>query len=285
MSSIIKIEIKKAFRHKLFWITLLIASVIALISGFSKIQRYYNENSVMTNRSVPGIIANPDYAMQTLFNSWIGQDYIKMATSLFFLMLPLFAAFPYAWSYFTEYKSGYIKNVISRTCRKNYYLSKYIAVFLSGAIIALIPMLLNIMLVSSFIPAVKPDVFYDSYYAMPVATLGSVLFYDHPWFFMLLRLLLITCFSGLFAVSVIALSFFVHNKVAVLLTPFLVLLALNYLSDMVINSISGIEISPLKFIHAGAGFAKLWIVLLYAVALFVLSLGITMRKGLHDDVF
>lgn len=162
----LKIEIKKALKNVLFVVTLIVASTIALYSAVSVIN-LYNE-SVEINKISEDMyedINNPDLAMSTLFNQWIAEEWTSSGQSLFFLMLPFFASLTYSWSLSSELKSGYIKHMITRMNRKKYFMSKYVAVFIAGGLVITIPMLLNFMTVSSFIPAVRPDIFYDMYYA------------------------------------------------------------------------------------------------------------------------
>ncbi len=200
-------------------------------------------------------------------------------------MLPLFAACPYAWSYLSERKSGYEKNMLTRTTRRRYFLAKYIAVFLSGAFVVVVPMVVNLMTVAAFVPAVSPDVQYDIYYAMPPTAMASWLFYAHPWGFVAFRLFTAALFGGLLAGSVVALSFFVRNRYAVLLIPFLVLVVINYVSGALMEAL-GFSFS-LNYIICGTygDQARGWVVAAYAVLLAVFSFGVTMRRGLRDEVF
>lgn len=283
----LRIELKKATNNWLFWITLGITAVIAVWSGISAVLLYFNDiNMMKLSEEMSACDINPDYGLITLFNKWIGQDYISAATSLFYLLLPIFAVLPYACSYFSERKSGYMKLVITRTYRSTYFLSKYAATFISGAMVIIIPMAINFMVVSSFIPAAAPDVYYDIYYSMPVGSMGSELFYEHPYLFVLFRFVLAAIFSGLIATTVIAISFFVDNRFAVMLIPFLALITINYFSSALLDYTNGIEISPIKFIHGGnLAYPKLWVVLLYGVLLFLFSFGTTMQRGRKNDVF
>ncbi|HBT65682.1 MAG TPA: hypothetical protein DEB10_13580, partial [Ruminococcaceae bacterium] len=157
MLRVLRLELRKAFHNWLFLITLGIAGVIALWSGISVILAYYYDLKMMALRAeVLNAAVNPGHSVITLFNKWIGQDYIAMATSLFYTLLPILAVLPYAWSYFSERKSGYVKLIVTRTHRNTYFLSKYAATFVSGALVITVPMALNFMLVSAFIPASPP---------------------------------------------------------------------------------------------------------------------------------
>lgn len=282
----IKTELRKALGNYLFWLSLAIASGIAIWSALQNISaanEYYS--FIDSLQTTSGIVKNPEYASVTLFNSWIGQDYTAVATTLFFTLLPILCVLPYSWSFFSERRSGYIRQIVSRSSRKTYFLSKYIATFTAGALVILIPMLLNFMLVSSFIPAISPNINYDIYYNVPSANMGAELFYSQPFFFVLMRMFTAALYAGLIATSVISLSFFVKNRFAVLLIPFLALLVLNYFSEALVVKY-GIEISPLDFLGGTSlGIVKTSVVALFALLVFVFSFGITLGKGVRSDVF
>lgn len=79
--------------------------------------------------------------------------------------------------------------------------------FLSGGTVVAVPILLNTAVVSLFVPAIKPDVFYDVYYAEhPWSTL-TPLFYAHPVIYMLLKIIATFIFAGLISELCICVSF------------------------------------------------------------------------------
>ena len=287
MKALLKAEYRKIVRSWPFWVTLAVAMGVALFAATASIRSY--QAAAAMERQVaaydPNTLRNPQNEIQTLFNEWVGQDFSSAGASLFFLMLPLFAACPYAWSYLSERKSGYEKNMLTRTTRQRYFLAKYIAVFLSGAFVVVVPMVVNLMTVAAFVPAVSPDVQYDIYYAMPPTAMASRLFYAHPWGFVAFRLFTAALFGGLLAGSVVALSFFVRNRYAALLIPFLTLVVINYVSSALMEAL-GFSFS-LNYIICGTygDQARGWVVAAYAVLLAVFSFGVTMRRGLRDEVF
>lgn len=236
----------------------------------------------MLSASVSGFSLNPELPGTTLFTSWIGADHISPAASLFYLLLPLIAALGYGWSYCSECKSGYIKNVTTRTSKTNYFLSKYIAVFLAGGMVVTVPILLNIMAVAVFIPAIQPDVFYDVYYAAhPWSTL-TPLFYAHPVVYMLLKIVTTFIFAGLISEICICISFLSKNKFVSVFTPLFLLLFINYLSNTV-NNLP--QISPIQFLHTGKIYVSLSVICLEVVLLFAVSFAVTLVRGKKNDIF
>ena len=286
MKSLFGIEIKKAFDNPRFWASVSVASAIAILSAVSAISMYTREQQIMSRLILgsPDNYLNPDLPIYSLFNRWIGQTYNNMAASLFYLLLPAFAVYSYSWSFFDERQSGYVRNVVVRTGRWRYFFTKYVVVFLSGAVTIIIPMALNLLLVSSVLPAIRPDVYYDIYNGMSSGNMGVELFYEHPWLFVAARLGMAGICGGLCADLVVALSFFIHNRFEVLLMPFILLLVIQYVSGMFQAYIAQIEISPLNFIHGGMSQSRVGIALAYVVVFLVFSFAVTIWRGGKDDV-
>lgn len=283
MQSVLKMELKKAFANKLFLCALCLAAAIAVYSAVFCIHAYHIFGQMdMNSAQITGYALNPELPGTSLFTQWIGKEFISPASSLFYLLMPLLAALGYGWSYCNERKSGYIKSIVTRTPRKNYFLSKYIAVFLSGGAVITIPILLNIMLVAAFVPAIQPDVFYDVYYgAHPWSTL-TPLFYAHPFGYMLLKTAATFVFAGLIATLSLTVTFFNKNVFVVTLTPLFFLLLINYISNSLSNAP---EISPIQFLHSGKVYVSLGVVLCEAILLFVVSFAVTVLRGKKNDIF
>ena len=287
MKNIFSVELRKAFDNPRFWTAVSAASAIAVLSAFTVIRMYTREQQILAQITLasPDNYMNPDLPIYSLFNRWIGQTYNNMAASLFYLLLPAFAVYAYSWSYFDERQSGYVRNVIVRVGRWRYFFPKYAVTFISGTVTVMIPMVVNLMLISSVLPAIRPDVYYDIYNGMSSGNMGVELFYEHPWGFVLLRLGMAGICGGLCAVLVLALSFFIHNRFEVLLIPFIMLLVIQYFSEMFQNYIAEADVSPLNFIHGGMAQSRAGIAAAYAVIFFVLSFAVTIWRGGKDDVF
>ena len=286
MSGVLKIELRKAFGNKLFLLTLAVGIVIASISAYQNIQLYLDAvaHNAYRKEVLPDILFNPMYPAFSPYTYWIGGDYQYPMTSLFYLLLPLMASLAFGWSFFMEKKSGYIKNVVTRTKKTHYFLAKYIAVFLSGGAVIAIPLVINFLTVACFIPAYQPDIYYSIYYSMGYHFL-SELFYSSPLVYVIYVMALDFVFSGLIATASMALTFFVRNRFAVVLLPFLLLLGIQYIQDT-LYKIFQVIISPIDFLKAySSGPVTGWVVFPFMIILFLLTFGITCFKGVRDDVF
>ena len=286
MGPLLKVELKKAFTNKMFFICLVVGIVIAMVSVAQNLPSYWAAEEQNLMVAEQGFETNPMHPMFTPYTNWIGNDYQFPMTSLFYMLLPLLAGLAYGWSYCTERKSGYAAQMVSRSRKKSqYFLAKYIATFLAGGAAVAIPLVLNFIVICCFIPAYTPDNFYWLYYSMDAHFLRG-LFFNAPLLFVCCIILLDFVFAGLFAAACVALAFFVKNKFAVILLPFLGVLAVQYLQDNVLGTITDfIAISPMDFLRGYAMNAVLGLpILIWLILLLVFTLGITWIKGAKDDV-
>lgn len=177
MRNLYRIELKKALVSPFFRLSTLAASLIALGSAGVAVYHYYYNMSLIGSF---GYEENPWLPVNSLYNLWIAEEAYSVLPYLFYVLLPLFAAFGYAWSYTRERQSGYQRQLLLRVTGRHYVLSKYLAVFLSGALITAIPMLLNLAAVACFVPAVQPDLFYNLQYIHRYSLLFAELFFFAP---------------------------------------------------------------------------------------------------------
>lgn len=63
-----------------------------------------------------------------IFNAWVGGETTTVAYTLFFTIMPVCTAIPFAWSYHNESKNSYIINVATRINIRKYFIAKAIAV-------------------------------------------------------------------------------------------------------------------------------------------------------------
>lgn len=269
----LKMECRKALINKYFLITLAVSCMFCILSAWYQITAYYE----MLDHPFSG---NPMIQMNSLYNSWIGGEGTSLGCICFFYLMPLLAAFPYGWSYAAERKSGYVKQLAVRGGRMEYYVSKYIAVFLAGGLVILIPMVMNFLAVAMFIPAVMPDMHFEMYYAVAYGTMWSEYFYTAPLLYDIFYILLNFIFSGLFAVISLACSMVVRSRIAIVLLPYFIILLLHYSRTFLYYKVY-LEISPLHFLQAKCveNNTCWWIVLLEAGVFFLVSLGMVLGVG------
>lgn len=224
--------------------------------------------------------------MYSLFNHWICEDFSSFLASLFFLIFPIISPLSYGWSFLAERKTGYVKNVLTRTEKWKYYAAKYAAVIISGGAVLLTPIILNILIVSLFIPAVVPDIYYDTAYAVRMPSMFSHLFYTYPGWYMFLRVLLAFLFGGGLAALSFSLAFFTSKHIVAVLLPFLLSLGLHYGESIIPQEMQFGELSPFYIISAnGTQLKILWVAIAELFIIYLLSLIPCIVKGKNEDVF
>lgn len=275
----LRVELKKACCNKMAIATLIM--VIALVL-YHAVTVVINFNSFYSYFEARTEIENLMITSESVFCHWLGADVASFPTSAFFFLLPIFAVLPYGWSLASEMTSGYTKNVLSRTSRKTYLMAKYTASFISGFLVVLIPLALSLLVLALFLPSMGMESIY------PYGTIGqgcmwAEIYYEHPYVYCFMYILLDSVYGGLIATISTSASFFIKNKVAVVLVPFFAFLILDYLDA---NFLMGGEYSPVKFLQAlpVANDCYGWAVGLIAIVIFAGAIGVLLYERRHYEV-
>lgn len=286
MRNTVKLELRKAIKNKFFLASVVIGCVVTIFSALYKLTTYYNglETTRMSEIKMH-MTYNPMQRASNLFNCWIGGEAFTLASTVFFFIFPILVAIPYGWSYCMEKKSGYVRSMVLRSGKGAYYGAKYIAVFISGGLAMVIPLVFNLMLVAMFVPASTPSPAFCIYYGVWASSLMSTLLYTQPFLYVLLYLLIDFLFCGLIACISYAGAVLVKNRVAVVLLPFLILLAVHYSRALSYGSTA--EISPMFFLRPApiGNDAVWWAILLEAGILFVITFAMTVVRGRKNEVY
>lgn len=274
MKRIMRSELSRAFTSKGFFLSVAIGVIITLVYFFHYVfpidlELLVSGYNGKTDPQYPGI----------LYNLWFGGRYAAAEKQMFFLVLPLLAALPFADSYFQDLRGGYIYNVCLRADKKHYFTAKYLAVFLSGGTAVTLPLLANFLLCSMFLPSMKPEVV-NAY--IRIDSSFPHLFFSYPVLYVLLYLAIIFVFSGLLACLSLVATRHLGYAFLVLLAPFAVYLFIS----SGLNLIGGIELhawQPIKFLDpAFGGDAKLAILIEGVLLLAVTLVGFVIRQPRRD---
>ena len=247
LKEMLKLEFRKALRNKSFYISLIIGCIITMFSLVYNIEIYQNEIMM-----IQGDRLNPMYGVLSLFNRWIGGEPFSFGSSAYFFVFPLLVAIPYGWSYCGEKQSGYTRLVTVYSGKKAYFLAKYAAVFLSGALAMVLPLVFNFLVSALFFPAVTPSPLYCTSNGVFYGSLMSMLYYSAPFLYVFFYLCIDFVFGGLIACLSYSVSCIVKYKVIVVILPLFLLLAFHYLRQFIYTSPEVHhykEISPLFFLR------------------------------------
>lgn len=186
MKNTIKLEIHKAIKNKLFVISVLLGCAITILSLIYQVN--------VSSLDFATIEKNPMISAYTVFSTWIGGDGYSLGASVYFFIFPLLISIPYGWSYCEEKKNGYIGAVVVKAGKTSYFWAKYIAVFLTGGLAMVIPLIFNFLLAMLFFPVATPQPIYSTVYGIYYSSLMSDLF-THIRFYMYFSSLLLILYT------------------------------------------------------------------------------------------
>ncbi len=230
-------ELKRMWRTIGLYISLLVGCVIVIMHWVQYVLPYAKT-----------INTNPDYSRGMIvypvnaFTNWIGGT-DTMYSKLLFLLLPMLVTLPYAVSFYQDCKNGYINYVCTRTSQKSYFQAKFLAVFLSGGIVSVIPLLLNFILSATVMPCIKVEAAAGAGFVLPKSSFSKI-FFQHPFLFNLICLVMVFVFAGTLAVFALATTFYSKYIYTPMLFPFILCLVIMAFADL----IQHYEWQPMNFL-------------------------------------
>lgn len=236
MFQLLKSDLQRITHSKRFHIVLSIAIMVVVLDFLC--------NTLPYDRNLFQILKAPfqrateshynwieNYYPFTWYNQWIGAGMGEaIYDKFYFIALPLFASFAMGDYITQDHKTGYIKQMFLHVGRKKYYGEKALCSFLAGGMIVTVPLLVSILLnaaqFSSLIPMVEAG-------TAPVnaGCVLSVLFFKHPFLYVVCFLLNCFLYGGAFSLLSNAIGTFVSNAFIPLLFPFIVYLFENSLCN------------------------------------------------------
>ena len=274
MKAIYTNEIKRAFNTIGMKLALLVGCalsiwhVITVIMPISEGQNYELSADVIDDLYVP----------ISLFSTWMGNELFPIQSYIFYLILPLLAVLPFGSSFFEDIKSGYIINVCTRVEKKIYFKAKYLAVFLSGGVTVVAPLLLNLVLSSMFMPAFIPD--NGTVGTISPTTMAYEVFFTHPLVYVLMFIVIDFIFAGVMATLSLSYTYFTEHRFGVMIVPFVFYFFIYSLTNLIDKT----DYSLFFMLNGGANNNYLPVYILYFLLFFALSYVIFMWKGKKQDV-
>lgn len=156
----------------------------------------------------------------------------------FYYIYPFLAVLPAAASYIDDFENGLLPAYLSRTSRKDYYVSKVAACFIGTALVMFIPFLINLLFCNLFFPH-NANTWYGEYQMGNYyrQLLGMNLLYrtDYagtpmlkllllsPFLYNLVFLVFFSAFTGLLGALIMSVSFMFRIKRILLFIPLFLL--------------------------------------------------------------
>ena len=272
MKNAIRSELSKALINKMLYLAIAVGVVLASMdvwANYCKMEQF--QENIQWIFELESRIGS-GHAGYSLFYLWMGLYPNTQGASLFYTVWPVLAAMAYGWSYIEERRSGVYNQIVSRTNAATYFLSKYIAVFISGGLAVGIPVLLNLIANALVCP-----------YAHVPAAFGVVinnnifseLYHTNPWAYGLLWCGMTFLCGGVAACFCFAVGTMLRHSVMVLLTPYALYILLDALLSNLRSSLLknvNYALSPLRLINSVPGLANPeWLVFLVLGVLTLIS--------------
>lgn len=246
MRRTLKIELKKALFGTAFKITFTIAFIIVLWHLIS----IYGLMRQLPLEAAPGRFTGK----YNLFYWWLAIDCVSASYAVFFTLFPLFACLPYAWSFMNDRKKKYDYQQITRCGTRNYFISKYLAVFISGGLVIALPLLIDLLGAALFSPATLPSITFS----MPGFSKGGFLtsmYYTHPWLFCIAFLMVDFLWGGAIASLSFLFALLYEASVFGVIMPVFALYIWDVISAFVkqlytLKTGKYLEFSVLRLLHA-----------------------------------
>ncbi len=222
-------ELRRALRGPWFLGSMLVLTVLAVIGAVYEINLYVGNWDWIIEK-----FANESYYYHTIyscFNMWLPMRGGTDAASLFFTLLPLLALMGYAWSLAADVHSGYIAQLATRAPRPHLYGARYGAVFTSAGLLAVVPLVVNFVVLACFLPAYIPSVVDRMYIALAPTDVFSSVFFTAPLLYVVLRCILNYMLCGLWAVMVLGFSTLSTNRIALICVPYIALLLIKHVGE------------------------------------------------------
>lgn len=279
----LKYELKKAFYNRTFLFSFLFCLLIAICNAFIEISEYHNMLALMNESG------KIDYELHSLAVNWLGHSQ-HFTMYLYYFSIFLVCTFPYSYSLLEEKKSTYINQIITRDKRESYYIGKYIATFLASGAVVTIPLVVNLLVCATMIPYYQVSQYGELYYGVPQPYLFSSIFYSNTILYIVLYLCLTFVFIGLWSTTVLSLGFYIKNKITLMISPFLGLLALQFFYNSIgAGILKGYTITPLFLIRLRSdvsygAYNSIEVTLIWFIVMIAFNIITYFLKGGNSDV-
>jgi len=227
MWNILKNECKRSIFNKWIIISMVVVSVFCAIQFYDCFESRMKHIDMVKEL---GQYKSVNVCKVTAYERWLFFQPNLYRYALIFV-LPILAVLPYGMSYYSDLKSGYVKQIATRISMKVYTRAKYIATFLSGGIAITFPLFVQFFIIATIYPLHKPYRFDGSLIGQ--YSFATDFFYEHPVIYTILRMLVIFVISGLLATISLLVSKYIYNLFSVFITPFVVCFILQFITKII----------------------------------------------------
>lgn len=215
-ANIMKIDIKKCL-NKRFLISITGLTIFLLIGLF----QYYNGKTLgySDNNAIHAFLAVIENNHTILPSMAILLSTIVCGDSLY-----------------NEYRSGHLRNIVSRFSLKQYILIKAIVNIIISAIVVMIPMII-MMITSLLIFDLDKSILSDPSYYGPTGKLVEI-YVNYPIFYMIISIALMGVFVAMYSTLSIGIAFYAKFRSVSIIIPVLAYNIFQFISELVGHEIA-----------------------------------------------
>ncbi|SEF54828.1 hypothetical protein [Lachnospira multipara] len=224
----LQLELKRAFRNYRFAFVTIVNFIFALIALFyeSKTELFMQFEKYKQSE-IFNLYISKTKDIDSVMYVWPGA-LLSFTFNVVLYILPLLCVFPFALSYSKDIKTNYIDKILVKTSKKKYYLSKFIAVFISSGIVGIQFLLFSFIISALFFPI--DTVFPTGRYLISNVSVLSNLFYEHTWLYLLIYFVYEFLFWGILSVICLGISCIENNIFMIAIAPFVLYFFINSLT-------------------------------------------------------
>lgn len=267
----LRIEWQRMIRGRLLYVALGVGLAIAVMQIIMEVY----PRAVDPLRDYSGRIGEPDslylYCM-CMFTS-------SLYNEIFITVFPILAMMPYALTYHMDVRSGYVKNVYTRTKKINYLAAKYIVMFVSAGLTVVIPNVVNIIISACMLPALNP--IRNGNFASAGIFMHDI-YFTKPMLFIGIYLVINFLYAGAYASTALAASYLVENVFMLSLVPFILWYGMGILST-VTRKMYNFNINPMTMVDIAGNIVYLASVFGVLAAVLIISAAIYFVNGVKAD--
>ena len=273
MKSMINIELERAFRSTSFWIAILIGIIITALQFIQQVIPAAMNPIYWMKSNTLQVPANAFRDSIIMGDGWYYQLYIRL--------VPILVTIPYAITYYTDYKKGIVRNYYSRTNKKNYIVAKFLAVFVSGGTVAVLPLVIYLLATSAVLPSFA---IINGEMTCNGNGMWSYILYSHPYIYYVMYFILQFICAGLLASISLVISRYVNNVFIVLLFPSVLCEFINAIAQWFPTKILK-DLAPWRLFRIDQLAVNYWqSYIIFILVILFLDITIYMWRGVKDDV-
>lgn len=263
MKYVLREEFKRAFLNNKFILLIILGLIIHLYSLF-----VWEHGVIFFDYSAEDIVL--DAAIEGITKAINRYTFWYHGMDIYTVIMPLLACIPYSASLYGDKESNFYNYIVTRTKKKNYFISKIIINGLIGGVVLALPTLLFYILLIILVPGPIID-----FGIHPIGFL-SELFMSNPNLYIVFTILIEFLFGITYSTFSLAISKFNVNKISILLTPFIYW----YVGTFIFERLKIFAISPAAFnAFMVRGFSNIYMILGQAITIITISVFIILYKN------